>query len=244
MSISKQKKGFVFNKDHILQKWIEKETKIALCLCLNTKRILYIKYRGSIAMNRGKRIVNKTKLATKKALLELIREKNYPDITVSEITKRGNVGRSTLYKHYRSKADVLVDIHRDIFEHLFKEMSTSKAWLAPEPPLELVLFFKRYRNVGRNPFSLSYKLGGDLDYLISHINRELTATVLERLRSAYNDGDYSIPLALLAKSISNLYGGLIMAWFTEFQSFEIQQFARNMHRMIRALIFEAIGNES
>jgi AcrR family transcriptional regulator len=195
-------------------------------------------------MNQGERIVNRTKLAIKKALLELIREKNYPDITVSEIVKRGNVGRSTLYKHYRSKADVLVDIHRDIFGHLFKEMSASKAWLAPEPPLELVLFFEKYRRVGRNPFSLSYKLGGDLDYLISHINRELTATVLERLRSSYNDEDYSIPLVLLAKSISNLYGGLIMAWFTEFQSLDTEQFALNMHRMIKALIIEAIGNDS
>lgn len=193
-------------------------------------------------MNRGKRIVNRTKLAIKEALLELIREKNYPDITVSEITKRANVGRSTLYKHYRSKADVLVDIHRDIFEDLFKGMSTSKAWLAPEPPFELVLFFERYRRVGRNPFSLSYKLGGDLDYLINHINRKLTATVLERLCSSYKDGDYSIPLAMLARSISNLYSGLIMAWFTEFQSSDVGQFAFNMHRMIKALIFEAIGD--
>ena len=51
-------------------------------------------------MNRGERIANKTKSAIKKALLELIQEKNYPDITVSEITERGNIGRSTLYKHY------------------------------------------------------------------------------------------------------------------------------------------------
>jgi AcrR family transcriptional regulator len=69
-------------------------------------------------MNRGERIANKTKSAIKKALLELIQEKNYPDITVSEITERGNIGRSTLYKHYQSKANVLVDIHKDMFENL------------------------------------------------------------------------------------------------------------------------------
>ena len=56
-------------------------------------------------MNRGERISIRTKSAIKKALLELIDEKNYPEITVHEITKRGNVGRSTLYRHYQSKAD-------------------------------------------------------------------------------------------------------------------------------------------
>ena len=54
-------------------------------------------------MIRGERIVNRTKSAIKQALLELIREKNYPAITVSEIVKRGNVGRSTLYKSVKEK---------------------------------------------------------------------------------------------------------------------------------------------
>ena len=96
-------------------------------------------------MIRGQRITSKTKASIKNALLELIREKNYPDITVGEITERGNIGRSTLYKHYQSKADVLVDIHKDMFEHLFSGLSRSESWISPEPAPELILFFERYR---------------------------------------------------------------------------------------------------
>jgi AcrR family transcriptional regulator len=195
-------------------------------------------------MNRGERISNKTKSAIKKALLELIKEKNYPDIKVNEITQRGNIGRSTLYKHYQSKADVLVDIHKDIFEHLFSDMSTSKSWFSPEPPSELILFFVESRRLGRNPFSLSYKLGSDLDYLINNINLQLTAKIEERLHSLFDDRDSNIPFPILAQSISSLYSGLIMSWFAKYQFSDIRQFATNIHRMTRALLFEAIGESA
>lgn len=195
-------------------------------------------------LNRGERIVNKTKSAIKMALLELIQEKNYPDITVSEITERGNVGRSTLYKHYQSKANVLVDIHKDIFEHLFGGLSTLESWFATKPPSELIFFFKESRRLGRNPFSLSYKLGSDLDYLIRNINLQLTATIEERLRNICIDGDSRIPLPILAQSISSLYSGMIMSWFTKFQSYDIRQFATNMHKLTRSLILESIGKNA
>jgi AcrR family transcriptional regulator len=195
-------------------------------------------------MNRGERIANKTKSAIKNALIELIREQNYPEITASEIAQRGNIGRSTLYKHYKSKADVLVDIHKDIFEHLLSSMSTSESWFSPEPPSELILFFDESRRLGRNPFSLSYKLGSDLDYLVSNINLQLTATIEHRLHSLCDDEDSSIPFPILAQSISSLYSGLIISWFTKFQSSDIRQFATNMHRMARALIIEALGESA
>jgi AcrR family transcriptional regulator len=195
-------------------------------------------------MNRGERITNKTKSAIKNALLELMREKNYSGITVGEISQRGNIGRSTLYKHYQSKANVLVDIHKDMFEHLFSGLSTSESWFASEPPSELILFLERYRQLGKNPFLLSYKLGSDLDYLISNIKFQLTATIEKRLLNSFNDRDSSIPLPFLAQSISNLYSGLIMSWFTNFQSCNVRQLATNIQRMIRALIAEAIGDNA
>src|SRR6266498_1995968 len=62
------------------------------------------------------------------ALVELIREKDYNAITVSDIIQRANVGRSTFYAHYHDKDDLFVgemdrvidvlgrDIHPESFE--------------------------------------------------------------------------------------------------------------------------------
>ncbi len=195
-------------------------------------------------MIRGERITSKTKSSIKKALIELIREKNYPDITVGEITERGNIGRSTLYKHYQSKADVLVDIHKDMFENLFSGMSTSEFWFSPEPPPELISFFERYRRIGKNPFLLSYKLGSDLDYLISNINTQLTSIIEKMLHNAFDDGNSIIPLPILAQSVSSLYSGLIMSWFTKFQATDVRKYAAYMQKMSCALIFEALGQNA
>jgi len=195
-------------------------------------------------MIRGERIISRTKSSIKNALLELIQEKNYPDITVGEITERGNIGRSTLYKHYKSKADVLVDIHKDMFAHLFSGMSTSESWFSPEPHPELILFFERYQRLGKNPFLLSYKMGSDLDYLISNINSQLTSIIEKRLRNFFDDGDSIIPLPILAQSLSSLYSGLIMSWFTKFQSSDVQEYAINIQKMSRALVFEALGKNA
>jgi AcrR family transcriptional regulator len=202
---------------------------------------VYIEFGERVLMKRGERIANKTKSTIKSALLELMQEKNYPEITVGEITGRGNIGRSTLYKHYQSKADVLVDIHKDMFEHLFSGLLSSESWFAPKPSSELLLFFERYRRLGKNPFLLSYKLGSDLDYLMNNINLQLTAIIENRLRNAFNDGSSTIPFPVLAQSISNLYSGLIMSWFNKYQGSDSRQFATNIHRMTRALIYEAIG---
>ena len=54
------------------------------------------------------RRTQKTKKYLAAALVELIMEKGYEDITVQEIIDRANVGRSTFYSHYESKEQLLV----------------------------------------------------------------------------------------------------------------------------------------
>jgi AcrR family transcriptional regulator len=192
-------------------------------------------------MNRGERTANKTKSAIKNALLELIHTKNYPNITVSEITQKANVGRSTFYKHYQSKADTLVDIHVDMFKHLINGLITSGAGGVQEPPPELIEFLKASSGKERYPLLLSYKLGSDLDYLINHLNLQFTAIIEKKLCHFFNDNDDSIPLSILAQSISYLFCGLIISWFTKSQSADARQFASNLYRLIKALIFEVTG---
>jgi AcrR family transcriptional regulator len=49
----------------------------------------------------------RTRQALHQALLQLIRERDYDEITVSDITERANVGRSTFYAHFTDKDDLL-----------------------------------------------------------------------------------------------------------------------------------------
>lgn len=49
----------------------------------------------------------KSQEAIKKAVIELMSEKDFDDITMQEISDRANVNRKTIYLHYKDKYDLL-----------------------------------------------------------------------------------------------------------------------------------------
>ena len=50
------------------------------------------------------------------ALVALMHEKNFEEITVQEVLERAGVGRSTFYVHYRDKDDLFLSDVEDFFE--------------------------------------------------------------------------------------------------------------------------------
>ncbi len=50
------------------------------------------------------------------ALVELLQERNFDDITVQDVLDRAGVGRSTFYVHYRDKNDLFLSDVEDFFE--------------------------------------------------------------------------------------------------------------------------------
>jgi len=55
------------------------------------------------------RRIQRTRLALRKAFVELVAEKGFDSISVEEITQRADTGRATFYLHYKDKDDILLD---------------------------------------------------------------------------------------------------------------------------------------
>lgn len=53
------------------------------------------------------RRILKTQESMKKAVIELMTEKNFDEITIQDIADRANINRGTIYLHYRDKFDLL-----------------------------------------------------------------------------------------------------------------------------------------
>ncbi|MCX0274168.1 TetR/AcrR family transcriptional regulator [Nocardia zapadnayensis] len=68
------------------------------------------------------RRVHRTRKALHRALIELMMERPYGRITVSNVIARADIGRSTFYAHYRDKDDLLVVSCAD---HLRAEIARS-----------------------------------------------------------------------------------------------------------------------
>lgn len=64
----------------------------------------------------------KVKIFIEEAFLDLLEEKNYNDITVTDIVKRANVSRTSYYRHYSSIDDIVESITDHMVDDFFTEL--------------------------------------------------------------------------------------------------------------------------
>lgn len=64
----------------------------------------------------------RTREAIQLAFKELLREKSFQKVTVTEITERAGFARHTFYNHYETKEDILNHIVDDMFDSFFSNM--------------------------------------------------------------------------------------------------------------------------
>src|SRR2546423_14941861 len=65
----------------------------------------------------------RTRKWLQEALLELMKEKSFEDIQITELTGRAQVSRPTFYLHYRSKEELLLSHVDVIFEEFHREVA-------------------------------------------------------------------------------------------------------------------------
>ncbi len=189
---------------------------------------------------RGERQTSRTKNCLVEAFSSLIRETNYADITVNDIIGRANIGRSTFYRYFQSKADLLVFLHEERFDNLLLSLASESAWLTDSPPQELSGFLKAFRKMGNRQFSFAYILGNDIDYVIHHINKLLSVKFEKSLKDAFVGRESRIPFDVLAQSVSGSYCWVIISWLTGNLNYSPEETADYVHRLSRAAIAEAM----
>ena len=91
-----------------------------------------------------KRII-KTKNAIFEAFKQLVQEKDMSDITISELTQKANITRSTFYMYYNTVGDVRTDIENTIMARIDRIMSETDI-----------------RNSIRNPYPLLSMLADEI----------------------------------------------------------------------------------
>lgn len=74
------------------------------------------KNKGAKSRRKTDRRVLRTRDTLGDALVALMHEKNFEEITVQDLLDRAGVGRSTFYVHYRDKQDLFLSDVEDFFE--------------------------------------------------------------------------------------------------------------------------------
>lgn len=192
-------------------------------------------------MQRGERQNQRTEVALTSAFSELLQETNYGTISIHTICQRANVGRSTFYRHFGSKADLLVAMHREAFQRFANVYASPTDWLTDQPPPYLVAFLRQRETYSDIPIASFYQFGNDIEYLMRKIDELLAATFLQNLQDAFGEEIQQIPLPILAYSIAGSYGMILRGWFTHQLSLTEEEVAASLQKVVYAAIREALG---
>ena len=79
---------------------------------------------GGLLMDRRKR---KTRIAIQNACIQLIQEKEFDAITISDIAERADINRATFYLHFIDKHDMLDQFEQEIMDAISANFTTDFA---------------------------------------------------------------------------------------------------------------------
>src|SRR5215208_8213229 len=146
----------------------------------------------------------RTRHLLSEALVQLIREKDYNSITVSDIIERANIGRSTFYANYRDKDALFVGELDRVIEALSQQIPSQEE--SPFFP-SLGLF----HHVGEE-YELYKALlwGPGIDLLIKHLQKSLTKRIEKGLQESRKE--FNVPMPILANFIGGSFLTLLQWW--------------------------------
>lgn len=173
------------------------------------------------------------------AFKEMLKQQDYRDIAVADIAYKADVGRTTLYRYFKRKLDILIALHQNIFEDIFADLQSAEDWLSTNTPpsLEkLLITFSRNSMFRR---SMSFRLGSDLDAATKQLQTKLVQHIENKLVNTFNTDEFIIPSHTLAHSIAALYLSQIQQLIASPHPCPTQQ-AKYLHLLTRGIILAAL----
>jgi len=177
------------------------------------------------------RRIIKSQEAIKKAIIELISEKNFDQITIQDISDRADVSRKTIYLHYADKFDLLDKLIEEYIDRLRKvsETACEMEWRpATQVCFEYLdshyLFFSTMlANKGAPYFRSRF-----LEYQIEAFKNELRKT---------NERNSAVNEEVIVHFVASAYVGVVEWWLTNGMPYPPREMADQVGTM-----FEAIYN--
>jgi AcrR family transcriptional regulator len=147
------------------------------------------------------------------ALIALIQEKEYAEITIQDIADRANVNRVTFYLHYRDKRDLLESSVEVIFNDLNSKITplTGENFRSDIPQEGMVLV---YRYIAENAAFYRIILGENgIPFLVNRFRKYLGELTIQRFRLLTTpESQGRVPLEIVAEYAAGSIIGLINWW--------------------------------
>lgn len=176
------------------------------------------------------RRVRRTRQSLHRALMELIVEKGYDKTTVQDIIDRADVGRSTFYAHYETKADLLLAGLDHFNSDLYQQM-------AGDPSVDAILpCLGAFDHVSQNYDLFNAMIGSRGIELVQrtalNVLTEAAIANIEKLAAAGETSD--APPEVRAAFVAGSLMALIKWWLDNAMPYPADDMARMYTEMVAA----------
>ncbi len=169
-----------------------------------------------------KRVIanNRTKRRIIRALLRLMGEKHFSDITVSDIVARAGVARASYYRNFSSKEDVIASAGAIIIDDFRqKTVGENRSVLDYESILRMFRYFRAYRGA-----------------LLTLHKAGFTALYMRMFGDFIKDAAGDMPYDDIRRYCLSFYSGaaftVFVSWLEEGMKESPEEMADLFHRMI------------
>ncbi|NWJ46001.1 MAG: TetR/AcrR family transcriptional regulator [Chloroflexi bacterium] len=175
------------------------------------------------------RRIQRTRNLLQEALISLIQEKDYDDITVQDLLDRANVGRSTFYSHFLDKDELLMsglEKLRVSFEEQHQKLGLELGLKNSERQVSLA-FFKHAQSHYQVYKAVVGKRSGTM----------ITKTFYEYLKEMFrgylakNESPGGVPLELVVQFQASSLMALLTWWFDNDLPYSAEQMNNWYHQL-------------
>lgn len=192
-----------------------------------------------MAQSAGNLRLRRTRKLLREALVELIEERGFEALTVSEITERALVSRAAFYRNYQDKYDLV----EQIFAEAMSELLNAVGDLGREHPAEVwVAFFERIASDERLYRALLGSKGSP--WFVWKMRTALSDLVIEQGRRPHGPGAgahavHSFADGFVPDIVSTLFVEAITWWLEHGRPYTPREIATRTSLLAAALFKEA-----
>lgn len=193
------------------------------------------------ARNKQDRRIWRTRKMIQDAFLELMNEKSYEDITVTDLAGLAGVNRKTFYAHFESKDQLLLQMLQEMCQALFSTFMYEKA--KPDEELDRDLLIRDavcyLKKVEKYQAELDTLITVQTSRMFLDAADCVIREYMEKIHLVRKKGAGIVPAELLAATIRSFFVTSIDWWLeqTEYTAEEAAEFLAQMMRRSVTNIF-------
>ena len=172
----------------------------------------------------------KTKNSLYSALLELMKDKSFEEIKVSDICNKALVNRSTFYSHYEDKYELLEDCIKDLKESLSTELMKNKTINSTkEYYIEMIKLFLNHIEEKRDSY-LAIAINNRNSILSDILYDVIDKDIILHLQDQYDRDD--IPLTIVAKFYLGAVISIGLTWIQNINKYTKEEMINYLQILI------------